>query len=149
MDGLQRRLPYSIDAEQSVLGSVLINPESFDDVAQIVKADDFYHETSFAKGTVDDLLTASETARIDKFVVQSVATTPKQVKSINEFIANSVNAHKDKFIGLGTVHPESTDATGDIKHLIDLGLKGIKIHPDIQNFKHSLNERRFYARKRK
>ena len=45
MDGLQKRLPYSIDGEQSVLGSILINPECFEDVARIVKADDFYHET--------------------------------------------------------------------------------------------------------
>ena len=96
--------------------------------------DDFYHENSYSKGTVEDLLTANETNRIDKFVVQSVATTPKQVKSINEFIANSVNANKDRFVGLGTVHPESTDVKGDMAHLIELGLKGIKIHPDIQNF---------------
>ena len=45
MDSLQRRMPCSIDAEQSVLGSILIDPECFDDVSQIVKADDFYHET--------------------------------------------------------------------------------------------------------
>lgn len=45
MDSLQKRLPYSLDAEQSVLGSILIDPECFDDVAQIVKQDDFYLET--------------------------------------------------------------------------------------------------------
>lgn len=45
MDILQRKLPYSVDAEQSVLGSILINPACFDDVSQILKADDFYHET--------------------------------------------------------------------------------------------------------
>ena len=44
MDSLQKRMPYSLDAEQSVLGSILIDPECFDLVAQIVKADDFYHE---------------------------------------------------------------------------------------------------------
>ena len=96
--------------------------------------DDFYHENSCCKGTIEDLLTNPDMAKIDKFVVQSVATTPRQVKSINEFIASSVNANSDKFIGLGTVHPESTDPEGDINHLIELGLKGIKIHPDIQNF---------------
>lgn len=45
MDALQKKLPYSLDAEQSVLGSILIDPECFDDVAQIVRADDFYLET--------------------------------------------------------------------------------------------------------
>ncbi len=45
MDSLQKRMPCSIDAEQSVLGAILIDPECFDDVSQIVKADEFYHET--------------------------------------------------------------------------------------------------------
>ncbi len=44
MDSLQKQLPYSIDAEQSVLGSIIIDPECFDEVGQIVKGDDFYLE---------------------------------------------------------------------------------------------------------
>lgn len=44
MDILQKKMPYSLDAEQSVLGSIIIDPECFDDVAQIVKEDDFYLE---------------------------------------------------------------------------------------------------------
>lgn len=44
MDILQKKMPYSLDAEQSVLGSIIIDPECFDDVAQIVKVDDFYLE---------------------------------------------------------------------------------------------------------
>ena len=42
MDLLDKKLPSSLDAEQSVLGSVLIDPECFDDICQIVRADDFY-----------------------------------------------------------------------------------------------------------
>lgn len=42
MDALQKKLPYSLDAEQAVLGSILIDPECFDIVAQIVRSDDFY-----------------------------------------------------------------------------------------------------------
>ena len=44
MDGLQRRLPFSQEAEQSVLGSVLIDPNCFSEVAEIVSAEDFYVE---------------------------------------------------------------------------------------------------------
>ena len=44
MDSLQKKLPYSLDAEQSVLASILIDPECFDDVSQILKAEDFYLE---------------------------------------------------------------------------------------------------------
>ena len=44
MDGIQRKLPFSVDAEQSVLGSVLIDPNCFNDVAEIVGVEDFYVE---------------------------------------------------------------------------------------------------------
>ena len=44
MDSLQKRLPYSLDAEQSVLGSILIDPECINDVAQVIRQDDFYLE---------------------------------------------------------------------------------------------------------
>ena len=44
MDSLQRVLPHSIDAEQAVLGSILINNEQLEQVVQIITADDFYLE---------------------------------------------------------------------------------------------------------
>ncbi|HLB46620.1 MAG TPA: DnaB-like helicase N-terminal domain-containing protein, partial [Anaerolineales bacterium] len=34
--------PHNIEAEEAAIGSVLIDPESFFDVAQFLKADDFY-----------------------------------------------------------------------------------------------------------
>jgi replicative DNA helicase len=43
--------PHSIEAEQSVLGSMLIAPESWDKVAEVIIAEDFYnraHQTIFA-----------------------------------------------------------------------------------------------------
>lgn len=95
----------------------------------------FYNQTFAAKGTVKDLMDVGVTAGIDKFVVQSVATTPHQVASINNFIAESVKASNGRFIGLGTLHPDTTDLLGDIEHLKELGLLGVKLHPDIQKFK--------------
>ncbi len=41
---LMKRLPVSVEAEQSVLGSILIKPESFDMIAGLLTADDFYME---------------------------------------------------------------------------------------------------------
>ena len=43
-DSLIRKLPFSLEAEQSVLGSILIAPDSFNDIAGIVRSDDFYLE---------------------------------------------------------------------------------------------------------
>lgn len=101
----------------------------------IAGTDGFYHEHSVCAGTADGLLKAENSEGVDRFIVQSVATTPHQVKSINEFIVGEVEKRPDKFVGLGTLHPNSTDIKGDIKHLVDLGLKGVKLHPDIQGFK--------------
>ena len=41
---LIRKMPVAIEAEQSVLGSILISPESFDKIASLITADDFYLE---------------------------------------------------------------------------------------------------------
>ena len=42
MDDFQRKLPFSLIAEQSLLGSILVDPEALNDVAEIVIANDFY-----------------------------------------------------------------------------------------------------------
>ena len=97
--------------------------------------DTFYGEHSACRGTVPDLIAQGTAAGIDHFIVQSVATTPRQVKSINEFIAAEVANNPGRLTGLGTLHPESEDIAGDIEHLISLGLHGVKLHPDIQKFK--------------
>ncbi len=101
----------------------------------VAGTDNFYGLNSVYKGTVSNLLEMGENAGVDHFIVQSVATAPKQVKSINEFIANAVRQHPQKLTGLGTLHPDSTDIKGDIEHLTELGLRGVKLHPDIQAFK--------------
>ena len=96
--------------------------------------DTFYDITSKHLGTASDLMAIKSESGIDKFIVQSVATTPHQVKSINEFVAKEVEEFSPRFVGLGTLHPHSQTMREDVLHLVELGLKGVKLHPDIQNF---------------
>ena len=96
---------------------------------------DFYGIPTAADGTVNGLIDIGNNAQIDRFIVQSVATTPHQVQSINNFIAQQVSLHSDRLIGLGALHPDSEDIKADIFHILELGLKGVKLHPDIQRFK--------------
>ncbi len=97
---------------------------------------DFYNGLgSTLDGTVSTLLKEAQIAGIDHCIVQSVATTPKQVSSINNFIADVVSQSDGKFTGLGTLHPDSEDVKADVEEIISLGLKGVKLHPDIQKFK--------------
>ena len=41
-DSLERRMPFSLEAEQSLLGSILINPACMDEIAGLIVSDDFY-----------------------------------------------------------------------------------------------------------
>lgn len=43
---LDRRLPYDQDAEQGVLGSILLMPEACDEVSLILRPDDFFDEAN-------------------------------------------------------------------------------------------------------
>ncbi len=43
-NSLTRKLPFSLEAEQSVLGSILIDPECFNVIAGILKSEDFHLE---------------------------------------------------------------------------------------------------------
>ncbi len=68
-------------------------------------------------------------------LIFSVATTPHQVNSINSFIADCVREGEGRYTGLGSLHPDSDDIKGDIRHIKELGFKGIKLHPDFQKFR--------------
>ena len=61
-----------------------------------------------------------------------MATTPKQVQSINAFIADTVKNSGGIMTGLGSLHPDSDNLAEDYRHLKELGLKGVKLHPDFQ-----------------
>ena len=100
----------------------------------------FYGITMKHSGTVSEMLKNGEAAGIDRYLVHSVATTPHQVGSINSFIAEQVRLSGGIFTGFGSLHPDSEDIEGDFMHLLELGLKGVKLHPDIQRFR--INGRR-------
>lgn len=72
---------------------------------------------------------------IKHYVIFSVATTPKQVQSINFFIAETVKNSGGIMTGLGSLHPDSENIEEDIEHIKELGLKGVKLHPDFQKFR--------------
>lgn len=94
----------------------------------------FYDIKIELNGMTDGLIADGQKEGVVHYLVHSVATKPLQVRTINEFIASEVRKHPGIFTGYGTLHPDSEDLEGDLKHLLDLGLKGVKIHPDFQFF---------------
>lgn len=77
-------------------------------------------------------------------VIHSVATVPHQVADVNRFVA-SVAAKDGRFLPFGTLHPDCgpEEMAQHIARIRDLGMKGIKLHPDMQGF--ALNSPACYA----
>lgn len=94
----------------------------------------FYDTRMKHDGSLDTLLKLGAESGIDKFVVQSVATSTSQVEVINHFIAESVENHKDKLIGFAALHPDCDNIPKLVDEAIAMNLKGIKLHPDFQTF---------------
>lgn len=94
----------------------------------------FYDLPLHYRGTLADLVAVQEATGISHGVIFSVATTPHQAASINRFIAECAAGSEGRFVGLGTVHPDSESLKEDIEHIISLGLRGVKLHPDFQRF---------------
>ena len=80
-----------------------IYPEKIVDRA-VAGTDAFYSTHAACRGVADELLEIGDRVGIDRFIVQSVATTPKQVSSINHFIAAEVVKAPHRFTGLGAAH---------------------------------------------
>lgn len=85
-------------------------------------------------GTPEELLACEREAGIGRAMVFSTATAPKQVVSINNFIAGQCAAHRE-FLGAGTMHIDFPDFAGECGRLCQMGIRGIKLHPDIQGFR--------------
>ncbi len=103
---------------------------------------DFYETEAAGTGLAENLLALGAAAGFDAYVVQSVASTPHHVASINHFIAAEVQ--KDpRLTGLGALHPDTEDKRAAIEEIIALGLHGVKLHPDMQRF--AIDDLRAYA----
>lgn len=94
----------------------------------------FYNMHMDYDGTLSGLLREGDEAGVDRFIVQSVATVPAQVESINNYISQCVERYPDRLIGFGAIHPDYADPAREIDRVISLGLKGLKLHSDFQGF---------------
>ena len=94
----------------------------------------FYQlEGSNMDGTVEMLLERGAQAGISQYVVLPVSNLPNRVQSINDFILEQTSLH-DNFIGFGTVHAGMEGISDEVERILNMGLRGIKMHPDSQRF---------------
>lgn len=82
-------------------------------------------------GTIDGLKAVMKRDGIDKSVVLAIATNEKQQKAVNDFIKSQ---ESDNIIPFGSVYPWAEDALDELERIKAMGMKGIKFHPEYQNF---------------
>ncbi len=83
-------------------------------------------------GTVDGLKSVMKSQGVSASVVLNIATNEKQQKSVNDFAA--VINNEDGVFAFGSVYPFSEDALDELERIKELGLKGVKLHPEYQDF---------------
>lgn len=99
MDEFSRKLPFSLIAEQSLLGSILVDPEAITEISEIIRPNDFYlSEHTQIYSAMCDLFIASKeidvVTLIDALVstgVYSKSGGEDYVKSLYQAVPNALN----------------------------------------------------------
>lgn len=92
----------------------------------------------YTDATAAGLAASAKAAGIDICVVMPIATSPKPSGTLNSFAAQV-----DKLPGLrsfGSVHPNFEGALAELETIKELGLRGIKLHPEYQGCNPDSNE---------
>ncbi len=137
---LVKKMPFSLEAEQSVLGSILIDPESFSEIASRLKSEDFYLESHaqiylamqdlFLQNRTIDVVTLIDTL-VKRGVYENDEEGKKYIKLIAEIVPSAANVRdyagivRDKSLlrRLITVCSEISETAyaeqDDVMHLLD------------------------------
>ena len=94
---------------------------------------DFYGIPLHQVGTAGALLREGKKIGAERYLVCAVATRAEQVDSVNRFIAASCRENP-AFVGLGAYHQDITETVKVLEDVKKAGLRGIKLHPDFQQF---------------
>lgn len=94
---------------------------------------DFYDIPMRYSGDSARILESGARIGVARQLVCSSATAPAQVHSINDFIAAQCKEHP-RFIGLCALHPDMDNPDAELTRIRQLGLVGVKLHPDFQQF---------------
>lgn len=86
---------------------------------------------AYTNGTVEDCRRVLRECGVDYGVVLPIATKPTQQESINNW---AKEIYSGNLISFGTIHPDNENYLEEPGRIKELGLKGIKLHPDYQGF---------------
>lgn len=95
-------------------------------------------------GMLDGLQLSAASAGIDYSVVMPVVTRLEQFENINTYAAwlnENCCDSPQKIMSFGGIHPDDGDYINHLKQIKEMGIKGIKLHPDYQ--KVYIDDKRF------
>lgn len=83
-------------------------------------------------GTLASLKEEMAKDGVDISVVLSIATNPKQQTNVNNY---AMEMDKDPaIVAFGSIHPDAPDALEELERIKAAGLRGVKLHPEYQQF---------------
>ena len=91
----------------------------------------FYGVSIEREADMPRLCAEDKLAGITRCVVSNSATNASQVQNANTFLAEAVRGH-DGYLAFGTIYPGMDGFEEELDRMLELGLRGIKIHPDFQ-----------------
>lgn len=83
-------------------------------------------------GTLNGLLASMDKSGVDLSVIMPVVTRPSQFETVNTFAKTVNEQYAGRLISFGGIHPDCEDYKAKLDFIKELGLPGIKLHPDYQ-----------------
>lgn len=80
-------------------------------------------------GELEELLEYAKRDGVVKVVLHAAATKASQVQVTNDWISGVLS---EQIVGFGSLHPDFVEIEAELERMIDLGLTGIKFHPEFQ-----------------
>ena len=87
---------------------------------------------AYTDGTISGLRSLMTSCGVTSAMILPIATKPSQQHTINNWASDSMG---DGIYCCGTVHPDAEDAVAEVERIKSLGLCGIKLHSEYQNFR--------------
>lgn len=81
-------------------------------------------------GTYEGLLASMKNAGIDKSIVLPIVTKPSQFRTLNQVASEY---QEGEVLSFGSLHPADDNYKEELRQIKEMGMKGIKLHPDYQD----------------
>lgn len=90
-----------------------------------------YPVKNHTDATVSGLSASMAISGVDMSFVMPIATKPTQFESINKF---AIEVTRNNIISFGSLHPMMENPIKALEEIHKMGIRGIKLHPEFQNF---------------